>query len=310
MVFNMHKYRLQLVLGLLFISFMLHAQKAKKPTIMIVPSDAWCNKNGYMIEIENQGDKVYVPDYKKAFQNNTDLLLMISTMNGLMSDRGFPLKNMESELKGLEMSAAKNMIRSGGSIMESPMDNIVKKSKADIIMQLTWVVNEDGPRKYITYNLQGIDSYTYKQVATATGSGNPSLSSDLPLLLEEAMLESIDDFAATLLEHFNDMFENGREVTLEIVTTEEWMGDLEELSYEIEDWLDNNTENGSFSTGDVTPTYAIFEQVRMPMFNEKGRALAARNFFRDLSKTLKTEPYNHPNKLETEGLGKVTIILK
>jgi hypothetical protein len=231
-------------------------------------------------------------------------------MNGLMSDRGLPLKNMESELKGLEMSAAKNMIRSGGSIMESPMDNIVKKSKADIIMQLTWVVNEDGPRKYITYNLQGIDSYTYKQVATATGSGNPSLSSDLPLLLEEAMLESIDDFAATLLEHFNDMFENGREVTLEIVTTEEWMGDLEELSYEIEDWLDNNTENGSFSTGDVTPTYAIFEQVRMPMFNEKGRALAARNFFRDLSKTLKTEPYNHPNKLETEGLGKVTIILK
>ena len=44
--------------------------QAKKPTIMILPSDVWCNTNGYMMEFDNQGTKVKVPDYKKAFQEN------------------------------------------------------------------------------------------------------------------------------------------------------------------------------------------------------------------------------------------------
>mgnify|MGYP006893250422 CR=1 FL=1 len=73
--------------------------QAKKPTIMVVPSDAWCNTNGYMMEFDNQGTKVKIPNYKQAFQENTDLLLVISTINGLMADRGFPLKNMESAIK-------------------------------------------------------------------------------------------------------------------------------------------------------------------------------------------------------------------
>jgi len=37
------------------------AAQAKKPTIMVVPSDAWCNQNGYMLEYDNQGRKDKVP---------------------------------------------------------------------------------------------------------------------------------------------------------------------------------------------------------------------------------------------------------
>lgn len=64
--------------------------QAKKPTIMVVPSDVWCNENGYMRTYKNQGEIVKVPDYKRAFQENADLLLVISKINGLMADRGFP----------------------------------------------------------------------------------------------------------------------------------------------------------------------------------------------------------------------------
>ncbi len=289
----------------------LNAQKAKKPTLMIVPSDAWCNKNGYMMSYDNQGTTVKVPDYKKAMQENTDILLVTSKLNGLMAERDFPLKNLETVLKGLENSRARNMVRSsrdtGSGVAESPLDQIVKTAKADIIIQLTWTVNQMGPKKSITYNLQGLDSYTYKQIATAAATGAPSFSTELPVLLEEAVLENIDDFTYTLQEHFDDMFENGREVTLEILTWDDWDGDLDELSYEIEDWLDANTVEGQFSTTDITDTYALFEQVRMPLFNKSDRSLDARNFFRGLSKKLVS--LNEPNKLATEGLGKVTIIL-
>ncbi|MCB0383400.1 MAG: hypothetical protein KDD05_08920, partial [Psychroserpens sp.] len=44
--------------------------QAKKPTLMVVPSDVWCNQNGYMIEFDNQGSTIRIPDYKRAFQEN------------------------------------------------------------------------------------------------------------------------------------------------------------------------------------------------------------------------------------------------
>ena len=308
----MRKNNIALVLFCLLSTTLFFGQ-AKKPTLMIVPSDAWCNQHGYMLEFDNQGIPTKVPDYKRAVQENTDLLLVISTLNGLMAEREFPLKNLETVLKGLANDRGLNTVRTsrdtGASIAESPVDQIIKTARADIILQLTWTVNKMGPKTSITYNLQGLDSYTYKQVATATGTGAPSFSVELPVLLEEAVQENIEDFTYTLQEHFDDMFENGREVTLQILTWDDWYGDLEELSFEIEDWLDANTIEGRFSTTDVTDTYALFEQVRMPLFNERGRAMAARNFFRDLSKTLSGPPYNEPNKMATEGLGKVTIIL-
>lgn len=290
----------------------LHGQ-AKKPTLMVVPSDAWCNKNGYMIEFDNQGITTKVPDYTKAVQENTDLLLVISKLNGLMAEREFPLKNLETVLKGLTNDRGLNAVRTsretGAAISESPVDQIIKTARADIILQLTWTVNTMGPKKSITYNLQGLDAYTYKQIATAVGTGAPSFSVELPVLLEEAVAENMEDFTYTLQEHFDDMFEKGREVTLQILTWDDWDGDLDELTFEVEDWLDANTIEGRFSTTDVTDSYALFDQVRMPLFNERGRALAARNFFRGLSKTLSAPPYNIPNKLATEGLGKVTLIL-
>jgi len=313
MVFKMKKTSVNLTIIFIFIAFTLVAQKAKKPTLMVVPSDAWCLQNGYVQTFDNQGIVTKVPDYKKALQENTDLLLVISKLNGLMAERDFPLKNLETVLKGLENSRALNVVRTskdtGASVAESPVDEIIKTAKADIIIQLTYTINNTGPKKSVTYNLQGLDSYSYKQIATAADTGDPSFSVELPVLLEEAVLRNMDEFTGSLQEHFEDMFQNGREVTLQILTWDDWDGDLDELAFEIEDWLDEKTVEGRFSTTDVTSTFAKFDQIRMPLFNERGRAMAARNFFRDLSKKLSGPDYNIPNKIATEGLGKVSLIL-
>ena len=118
--------------------------QAKKPTIMVVPSDVWCNENGYMMEFDNQGTTVKIPNYKKAFQENPDLLQVISTINGLMAERGFPLKNMESAIKTLEANSAEDAMmsskESGMGASESPIDKLKAVAKADIIMQLTLTI--------------------------------------------------------------------------------------------------------------------------------------------------------------------------
>lgn len=305
-------------LGVILFSVSMGFSQAKKPTLMVIPSDAWCNQNGYMQTYDNEGSIVSIPDYKRAFQENAEVLQVISQINGLMSERGFPLKNMESAIKTLESNAAEDNMRSsksGAEVNESPIDALKKTAKADIILQLSWTVNRTGPKKSISFNLQGLDSYTDKQIATAVGTGEPSFSAETSVLLSEAVLTHMDNFTETLQIHFDDMFENGREIIVRVQTWDDWDGDLEteygdeELGFVIEDWLTEHTVKGRFSTTDLTENMALFEQVRMPLFNDKGRAIDARRFVRGLSSHLKNEPYNIPNKLVMKGLGRATIIL-
>lgn len=312
-----------LLFSIIVCANMLFAQ-AKKPTIMVVPSDVWCNTNGHMMEFDNQGTKVKIPNYKQAFQESSDLLLVISKINGMMAERGFPLKNMESCIKTLESNSAEDAMmsskESGMGASESPIDMLKKVSKSDIIMQLTWTVNTTGPKKSVTFNLQGLDAYTDKQIATAAGTGAPSFSAELPVLLEEAVLSHMDNFCASLMTHFDDLFANGREVIIRIKKWDDWEEDLEteygdddtELGEIIEDWMADNTVKGRYSTTDATENMMLFEQVRIPLYYEKNgkqRAMDTRRFAKQLSKFLKSEPYLIINKVTTKGLGRATIYL-
>ncbi|MRT16578.1 hypothetical protein F3C99_06370 [Vitellibacter sp. q18] len=313
------KYQKLIICMLALLGSTLVFGQAKKPTLMVVPSDAWCVQNGYVMTFDNQGTTERIADYKRAFQENPEVLQVISQINGMMADRGFPLKNMESVIKTINSNSAEDNLRqskdSGSEIAESPIDEFKKAAKADIIIQLTWTVNKTGPKKSINFNLQGLDSYTDKQIATATGTGAPSFSAETPVLLSEAVLSHMDNFTASLQSHFDDMFENGREIIVRIQRWDDWDGDLEteyggeELGFAIEDWLQKNTVKGRFNTTDMTENMALFEQVRIPLYNEQGNAIDARRYLRDLSKYLSSAPYNIPNKLVMKGLGRATIIL-
>lgn len=291
--------------------------QAKKPTIMIVPSDVWCNTNGYMMEFDNQGKVVKVPDYKKALQENADLLLVISKINELMADRGFPLKNLESSLKSLESQAAEDAMltsKGGGEVNESPIDKLKKVAKADIWMQMTWTVNTTGPKKSITFNLQGLDAYTDKQIAGASGTGQPSFTAELPVLLEEAVLSHLDNFNSQLQKHFDDLFANGREIIVRIKKFDSFDGDLEseyageELSKIIENWISENTVQGRFNTTEATENMMFFEQVRIPLYDANNKAVDARGWLKGLQKMLK-EKHLIESKLMMKGLGQAQLVL-
>lgn len=142
--------------------------QAKKPSLMVVPSDLWCNQNGYMMEEYSMGEMVPVPDYRRALISNTDLLPVISRINGLMADRGFPLKNLESEIKAINSNSAETAAitsKDGATVKTSALEQLRQRAKADIIVQLTWTVNQTGPKRSVTYTLQGLDSYTNKEIA-------------------------------------------------------------------------------------------------------------------------------------------------
>lgn len=316
--------RLSVIILLLLVSttFAFSQAKAKKPILMVVPSDVWCFQNGFVTEFDNQGVVERIPDYERALMENSELNLAISKLGELMSNRGFELTNLNDAIRNIKnISAEESLMTSsemGDGVAESPLDKLKQVAQADIWMQLTYTVNSQGPRKAITFNLQGVDAYTNKQVAAASGTGSYSVSVDIPSLLVESVVAYMDDFNNQLQEHFDDLFENGREVTLTCLrwansdmnfeSEYEVDGMYDELSFIIEDWVADNTVYGRFSTTQASRDRMVFAQVRIPLEDQRGRAMDTRRWARELTRFLKNE-LDIESTITIRGLGDATVTI-
>lgn len=293
--------------------------QAKKPTLMVVPSDAWCKEHGFEQTFDNQGLTENIPDYKTALSTDKQLNSVISKINILMADRGFPLKDLQQNLRSINSLSAEDRLitssTSGAAITESPLDRLRRTAKADIILEIDWTVNTVGPKSSVTYNLRALDAYSNKQVAGAQGTGKGSFSAELPVLLEEAVQDHMDAFVERLQAHFDDILTNGREVVLDMRVFDTANVTLEtefsgyELAEIIDNWLADNCVNHRFNKSDATETMALYEQVRIPLYKPNGLAQDTYGFARDLARFLGAAPYNIPVKTVNRGLGRCLLVL-
>lgn len=280
---------------------------------MVVPSRSWCFQNGFLEDFN--GEKI--PDYRRAFDETPELNLIVAKIGQLMSERGFDLKLMSNALTSLAEEKAEDMAmvsdETGADIQESNIDKLRKVAKADIWMEVDWLLNNMGFSRSVTFNLSGIDAYSNMQIANCQGTGSPSYSSELPILLSEAVSANLDNFNEQLMSKFEDWFENGRQITVEIKVFSDSEYNLEsevngdELGYLIEDWMGENTVKSQFSTDVATSTMMKFSNVRIPMVLDTGKAMDARAFGRELQKMLKAKEIRA--KATTVGLGRLIIII-
>lgn len=306
-----------LQLALLFVAFSPALAQQKKPTLMILPSDNWCTQRYFMTRFNDQGTLVSVPDYQAAFREDSEIGMVISEIGQLLTDRGYSLKDAEQELKKISKDEAEDAVtvsRSGFSLAESTLDIMKRTSRADIIIQIGWQVNSERKGRSVSFVLEAFDSYTSKRIATATGISK--VSSDIvPRILSRAVQERINPFCRQMDSYFSDLLVNGREISLTVRRWESWSKDLEsefdgkELLDVIQEWLYSNTVNGVFNLSDATENFARFEQVRIPLANERGVAIDARSFSGELRKYLRKSPFGIPVKVMTKGLGEALLIL-
>ena len=290
----------------------------KKPTLMIVPSDNWCNQRYFMSSFNDQGTMKKIPNYKQAFQEDTELGQVIAKLGAFMLNEGYTLKDAEQEIKKLEQVSAEDNVtasnNSGSDLSETPLDKLKKRAKSDIIIQLWWEVNTATGGNVIRYTLDAFDAYTGKRIASSTGNSKAS-DKFIPDLLLKAVKENFSLFNSQIDTYFNEMKKNGREVIVKIKTWKNWDKNLEEeydgkeLNEYITGWMKKNTLRGNFNTTDNSETYILFEQTRIPLVNESGEAMDARDFTRGLQKYLKAAPFNITSKLMTRGLGEAILVL-
>ena len=112
---------------------------------------------------------------------------------------------------------------------------------------------------------------------------------------------------------YQDINDNGREIILWIKRFDDSEQDLEtEIDGEsiqdiVDNWLHENTVNDVFNLADATEDFAQYEQVRIPIQDEKGRNMSARDFANKLRKYLSAKGIQ--TKISTRGLGEAALIL-
>ena len=300
------------IISLLF-SLSLFAQQAKKPTIMILPSDNWCAARYFTKSYSDQGQKVIHSDYRRAFLEDGELGAVISKIGEVLTEKGYSLKDAEQAAKSLETNLAENDVTfsrsSNAGLAVSPLDMLKQRVKSDILIQINWNVKKES----IMFTIEAFDAYTDKRIATATAT-NARGRELIPLQIENAIKKHIKKFDEQMDRYYQNMLMNGREISVNLQIWDNSDVNLEtvyegdELIWHIQDWFSQNTIKSQFNLSDATDNFARFEQVRIPLI-KRNMALDARGFVRDLQKYLQQQPYNITSKIIMQGLGKATLII-
>ena len=124
--------------------------------------------------------------------------------------------------------------------------------------------------------------------------------------------------------YFDDLFTNGREITVTLFRYDSCPIDFEEefeiddeyveLADLIEDWFTLNTVGGQFNKAEKSANRMRFNRVRIPIYSINKRtgkevAIDAEGFIKSLVSMLKKDPYNLVVGSTPKGLGEVWITI-
>jgi hypothetical protein len=283
------------------ITTMLNAQMSK-PSIMFIPSKFWMFEKGYTQKINNQGSEEVILDYQKALTVDKDLTSVLNMLSSEFSKYGLPCISLEMSYNQYQQELG------SGNLPEFPT--------ADLRIEFNWKIEVQGPKKRISnFSLTAFDSYTNKMIGMIDISGDWASSQFSNTdMLRESLLSKSDALISNIMAFTEDVYKNGQEISLNIVTIGNFEGDLESkyngvsISTIIEDWISKNSVNGLYTIQNQTSTRIIFREIRRPVFDENQKQMNNHIWLTKLVKELK-EKYNIPCKIESTSKYKSSIII-
>lgn len=306
------------------------AGKYLKPILMVVPSDVYCTSMGYVQTwTDETGEKHTIPNYNIfSREDSRDLRLVIASLNDIFNKKGFEVQSLEYLLKSMnqekdETSFIASDYNLDGEIAESPTDMIRRTAHVDYIVDLDFSVMEKGMQRYVTFDMRVVDqSSNAKELSHAHGDGKPSMSATVNTLLEEAVLNHMDGFCKKLLDHYVDMSENGRQITVKVKRTDASEYDFNTSTFMFEDeetslgdiiyyWLQDNTVDNN-PTRTLLPNILTFNQVMMPITKTGRRGAVQRmdtNEFGTMLQKYLSDKFYIPSTVYMRGPSEVWIIL-
>ena len=275
----MKKYLIYLIC-FLFVTTLVGQEDRQKASIMVIPSDNLLKRLGCLTYQEIQGVEYPVRNYQKAFIDHSDLKFVISGIKESFAERGYPLEDLEQTLKSIQN--------------EQSMDNLenfdfdsralaLKSARPDIVMDLTYELRNNGMTNQLIFNIEAVDAYTMKGISSASHPGIETTSRNVPKQMKEQLELNLHNLQDLINKHFGDIKQNGREISLRIVSENGAVEDFRRtrlcgnlpLANWLPKWLKENSKNNYGKRVLNSAKELKFSHIRIPLKDDNGYPMSA-----------------------------------
>ena len=173
------------------------------PSVFLVPSDEWMNKNGYVTKKDNQGtiDEIY--DYPRAIIDPKISKALSAIESKYNKPKGpFKISDMKSKLDQIKLEEAKNNARSKAK-QESSLDIFARVLAADLWVKVDLDDKpKNGMESQMLVTLTGIDPYTNNKVITGTTIQKTTHGDDQFQLMMNSINGASDELRTLIFGYF------------------------------------------------------------------------------------------------------------
>lgn len=261
--------------------------QATKPTVIVLPSDAWVQANNYM----TSNGYGAVPDYNAAFKGNATLQRVATMVGDHMREGGLNVVDIDTLQKIAEDAEKRGVV-----FYESPYD---------FIINVGWDIKSDNDYKTLNLSMNAVDVFSNKIVASVVSKvTNVVLSQEDVLILA---LSEMPKLAEQFSVYFSDMVDRGREMSLNVMVASSSKADLEQeydgsaLMDHIESWVYDNTVDGNYYVNNISYDTISFS-VMAPCRLESGAMQSPRTFAQQLSDYLSAAPFSLKTEVKHNGV--------
>lgn len=231
---------------------------------------------------------------RRAYEYSELNRIAITKVKEAFDQRGVNTIDFRAKLKQLQNSEALTEDQE-----LTLKDEVIKMSGADIYVEIEANKDYSKTGNSVTTIMTAFDAFTGESLANKVSTSPKFKTDNFEKLTAKAVEAEIDNLLNTIQEKFDLILKNGRTITMEVgieigsdFDLDEEVGDEGYLLSElIEEWVEENAFNGYYHTQGTTATKMIFDQIKVPLKNDKGNNYKVSKFPIQLRKYLKSYGY-------------------
>ncbi|MGV0846641.1 DUF6175 family protein [Empedobacter falsenii] len=263
-------------------------QKTIQPKIIVIPN----LKSG--------------EDLREKIENDVNYRIALTKIKEAFDIRGFTTIDAIAKIKSIQTNAALSQ--------ETQTDlktEIIRSSSADIYVDAEININQTNSGNSVDFILTSYEVSTGNSLSNKVGNSGKFYTDDYSRLTSKAIETVADDFLNVMQTKFDQIVKDGRSIILNIsidkessYTFDSDVGDVS-LGEKIENWIADNSYKNNYSFPVISEFLMVFDQVRIPLFDQNGRNYSPNKFSKSLENYLKA----YGLKLKTTYLGNTQNII-
>ena len=315
-----HTFKQKSLALLLFCSFFFagYAQEAMIPSIIVFPDNTWMFKHDYM-DIHG---KQKVPNYKKAFDENTQIKQVLSAIQSVLQERGFETQDLEEIIESNYDDEAMELAESDDEDYAAEVgnvENLLRQAKPDIRLNVAYEVDPQGAFKNISLLIKAVDAFSKTPLPGAINEDIPMTKDPVGLAVRKQFNAKCEEFCDGIIAYFKDLRDHGRRIEVVFKAQKDSGIDLlngtttdgTRISTFLFNWVRSHAKEQAAKKNSSQQTKSLcgFKDVRIEFFNDDGEPTDAIEWGEALSDELANVTGFNVNFDQGNTMGKVTFIV-